>query len=299
MLTDKLYAMPRGHLETLFQLEAKLAALDAPTAPPAQPSSDAGTAIIPIVGTLFPRPNLFTLFGFGTPLTDIQQQLHKAASSAAVRRIVLNFDSPGGSITGVHELANTIKAVNKPTVAYVAGMAASAAYWLAAACDQIVTDATAELGSIGVIGVWQLGKDKNSIEIVSSNAPDKRPDGTTPEGKRVMQIEIDDLEAVFIRSLAGLRPALTEAKIKALRGGVQIGAKAVQAGLADGLGSLQGVLSGQPISKPAPQHTPAAAQQDDFKRAIAHARGLKHPEPAPAPNASGWGEAFAKARMMR
>jgi ClpP class serine protease len=215
VLNDKFYGLSEPHLEMLFQLETKLAAHPAP-APPREQPADGGTLIIPIEGILFPRPNLFTRLGFGTALADIQQQLYKANRSGLVRKVVFSFDSPGGSVTGVHELANTIKAVDKPTVAYVAGMAASAAYWLAAACDRIIADATAELGSIGVVGVWNLGKDKNSIEIVSSHAPDKRPDGTTLEGKRIMQTEIDDLEAVFIKSLAGLRPTLTRTRNQSL-----------------------------------------------------------------------------------
>jgi len=177
MLTDTLYAMPRIHLETLFRTEAKLAAMEAPTPSPVSFKTQGKTAVIAVDGVLFPKPNILTLFGFGTPLTDIRTQLEQAASSPAVAKIVFNFNSPGGSVTGIHELANTIKTVKKPTVAYVSGMAASAAYWLAAACDELVTDATAELGSIGIVGIFRVG-DKNAIEIVSSNAPDKRPDAT-------------------------------------------------------------------------------------------------------------------------
>ncbi|MEC4747420.1 S49 family peptidase [Methylomicrobium sp. Wu6] len=301
MLTDKLYAMPRLHLETLFRTEAKLAALETPTTPPATANTEGNTAVIPVNGVLFPRANIFTLFGFGTALTDIQAQINKAVTNQAVKKIVFAFDSPGGSVTGIHEQANTIKAINKPTVAYVGGMAASAAYWLAAACDQIVTDATGEMGSIGIVGVYQLGSDKNTLEIVSSHAPDKRPDGTTPEGKRVLQTQIDDLEAIFIQSLVGLRPALTEDKIKALRGGIEIGAKAVKFGLADGLGSLQGVLSGAPLNQPDSQQT-AAQDKGDWGKAFSLATGrTSQAAQAPAQNTdhTGWGSAFAKARGSR
>jgi len=321
MLTDTLYAMPRWHLETMFRSEAKLAAMEAPPASALPFKTEGQTAVIAVDGILFPKPNILTLFGFGMPLTDIRMDLELAANSPAVNKIVFNFNSPGGSVTGIHELANAIKAVKKPTVAYVSGMAASAAYWLAAACDEIVTDATAVMGSIGVIGVFRAG-DKNEIEIVSSSAPDKRPDAKTPEGKRVLQREIDDLETVFIQSIAGLRSSLSVSQIKALRGGVEIGAKAVHAGLADGLGSLQGVLDGQPAVKPDGKQG-STQNQGDWSKAIARARGHAvfgrkvEPETSPPvvvpdqnvrqtdiaqtvpvdPKANyGWKAAFAKAR---
>jgi len=309
MLTDTLYAMPRWQLETMFRTEAKLAAMDAPTAQVSPFETQGQTAVIAVDGILFPKPNILTLFGFGMPLSDIRMQLEQAASSPAVAKIVLNFNSPGGSVTGIHELANAIKAVNKPTVAYVSGMAASAAYWLAAACDEIVADATAYLGSIGVVGVFRAG-DKNAIEIVSSSAPDKRPDAATPEGKRVLQAQIDDLETVFIQSLTGLRSSLSVSQVKALRGGVEIGAKAVHAGLADGLGSLQGVLNGQPFVKPDSQQG-SAHGQGDWGLAVAKVnrlRGVSRGQPAAnRDNAetgdqdtdkSGWAKAAARVRGL-
>lgn len=300
MLTNNIYAMPRLHLETLFRTEAKLAALESPTTPPETAKTEGSTAIIQVNGVLFPRANIFTLFGLGTALTDIQAQINKAVTNLAVKKIVFAFDSPGGGVIGIHELANTIKAIQKPTAAYVGGMAASGAYWLAAACDQIVTDATGEMGSIGIVGVYQLGSDINTLEIVSSHAQDKRPDVTTPEGKRVLQTQIDDLEAVFIQSLTALRPVLTEGKIKALRGGIAIGAKAVNIGLSDGLGSLQGVLSGAPIIQP--ESRQAAQAEGDWSKAFAKATG-KTPQAAQDPTQNtdhaGWVAAFAKARGSR
>ncbi|WP_298061362.1 S49 family peptidase [uncultured Rikenella sp.] len=69
--------------------------------------------------------------------------------------IVLNIDSPGGTVAGTEELGATIRAATKPVVAFVNGMAASAAYWIASACRKIVagTD-TSIVGSIGVMCTW-------------------------------------------------------------------------------------------------------------------------------------------------
>lgn len=69
--------------------------------------------------------------------------------------IVLNIDSPGGTVAGTEELGAAIKGATKPVVGFVNGMAASAAYWLCSACRKIVagTD-TSIVGSIGVMCTW-------------------------------------------------------------------------------------------------------------------------------------------------
>nr|WP_305908476.1 S49 family peptidase [Methylomarinum sp. Ch1-1]MDP4521312.1 S49 family peptidase [Methylomarinum sp. Ch1-1] len=239
-------------MESLFDIEARLprTVSESSMIAPQALKTESAQAIIQVDGVLFPKSNILTFFGFGTALSDIQALMTQAASDPQVKKIVLNFSSPGGSVTGVNELANAIKAMNKPTVAYVSGMAASAAYWLAAACDEIVIDATATLGSIGVVGIYSA-KSKREIEIVSSNAPHKRPDLETDAGRSVAQSHVDALESVFVSALSQLRPSLSQDRIKALGGDVRVGANAVQAGLADGLGSLQGIMQGQQASKPA------------------------------------------------
>lgn len=69
--------------------------------------------------------------------------------------IIMDIDSPGGTVAGTEELAATIKAASKPIVAFVNGVAASAAYWIASSCRKIIagTD-TAIIGSIGVMSTW-------------------------------------------------------------------------------------------------------------------------------------------------
>jgi ClpP class serine protease len=250
IMTEKAYAMNLNELEGFLALDEKLSAADINQSNSTSKSlvQNGQTAVISINGALFPKPNIFTLLGFGTSLSSIQDQLHEAEKSPSIKKIILNFDSSGGSVTGINELANSIKSIQKSTTAYVTGSAASAAFWLASACDEIVCDATAMVGSIGIVGIFKKNS-QDKIEIVSSNAIDKRPDVGTDEGKAVLLKTIDDLESVFISSITQLRPKLSEDKIKALRGGVLIGAKAVNDGFADGIGSLQGLIEGKAIER--------------------------------------------------
>lgn len=205
-------------------------------------------AIIYVTGVLFPKPNILTDFGFGTALSAIQNQLYEATHDLGISKIIMCFDSPGGSITGINELADTINTLSKPCTAYVQGSAASAAFWLAAACNEIVCDNTSILGSVGVVGTFQKN-DNSKIEIVSSHAQDKRPDIESEYGKATILKTLNDLEAVFIASLTKLRPVLTTDKITGLNGGILIGANAVNAGFADGVSSLRNLILGAPINK--------------------------------------------------
>jgi signal peptide peptidase SppA len=72
------------------------------------------------------------------------------AMNPDVTRIALQVSSPGGTVTGVEELANKVRNLEKPTMAYTDTEAASAAYWIASAADRVLSSKSATIGSIGV-----------------------------------------------------------------------------------------------------------------------------------------------------
>ncbi|MDP3875417.1 MAG: S49 family peptidase [Methylobacter sp.] len=303
ILNEKTYAITAEALSNLIEVEAKFSAanLSAEHGAPSKNFEPGIVAVINISGALFPRDNIFTWLGFGVSLSSIQELLVKAANSPQIERIVLNFDSPGGSVTGINELANYIKSIDKPVTAYVSGLAASAAYWLAAACDTIVVDATAVLGSIGVVGIYRRDNGAN-IEIVSANAANKRPDPATDAGRMVIQQSINYLESVFIGALGELRPTLSASSILGLKGDIVIGNQAVQSGLADSLGSLQAVINGGAGGYTSSQQQASAADtKNGWARAFAKANGrtLASSKPAEAmtEEAAGWAKAFNAVRI--
>ena len=200
-----------------------------------------GVALIPVNGALFPRANLFSQVSGAYSVEMLAKDLAATESDLEVKGAVLMIDSPGGSTTMINEFANQVGAYSKPVIAYVIGTASSAAYWIASAADKIVMDATAMVGSIGVVAAFSKD-DNKTIEIVSSNAQDKRPDINSDEGRAVVQAIVDDMETVFIDAISEFR-GLSREQITALRGGVLIGAKAVEAGFADEIGSLEAVIT--------------------------------------------------------
>lgn len=276
------YAIAPEALNRLFPLAEQLqaAAANTPAGPTAALQIINDAAIINIAGAIFPKANIFTMFGFGVAIDSLAAQLTAAETNPAISKIIFNFDSPGGYIAGINEFSNQISAATKPTTAYISGMAASAAYWLAAACNEIITDATAVLGSIGVVAVMSVpGSDV--IEIVSTHASDKRPDPTTDSGKDTIRTTLNELEAVFHQSITTHRSVLSIEAIKALRGGLRVGANAVSSGLADRVGSQQGVIDRLP-------QTPANPS------AITPKATMIAPNPKTTVD-SGWSQAFSRA----
>lgn len=82
----------------------------------------------------------------------LAQTLRAAAADSTISAILLDIDSPGGSVTGTKEAGDAVWAARqkKPVIAYVNPLAASAAYWIASQANKIVGTTSGDVGSIGV-----------------------------------------------------------------------------------------------------------------------------------------------------
>lgn len=206
-------------------------------------------AVIPVTGPIFRYANLFTRISGATSTQVLATDIQAALDSPKVRSIVLNIDSPGGEANGISELSDMIYAgrSKKKIVAYVGGTGASAAYWIASAASEVVVDSTAIIGSIGVVLNVSISKEKEgaqSYEIVSSNAPNKRPNIATEEGRAKVAETIDALAEVFASTVArNLGVDAESVPAMGDHGGLRVGAAAVEAGLAHRLGSLESVIA--------------------------------------------------------
>ncbi|GLK86678.1 S49 family peptidase [Ancylobacter defluvii] len=203
--------------------------------------TDAGIAILPVFGPIFPRANVMTEYSGGTSVAMLQNDYRLAVAAADIHAVMLLIDSPGGAVSGINAFADLVYQgrSSKFTLAHVSGTAASAAYWIGASASEFVTEKTGILGSIGVVAaipkqVEPDGSGEVVIEVVSSNAPNKRPDPTTDEGLGEIRTMLDALEAQFIADVARAR-GVTATKVKEEfgAGGVKIGPQAVAAGMAD------------------------------------------------------------------
>ncbi|HSF95437.1 MAG TPA: S49 family peptidase, partial [Thermohalobaculum sp.] len=236
--------------------EALAARLGRPLENTARAELRDGVAVIPVTGPIFPRANLMTEHSGATSLALLATDLTAALENDRVAAVVLDIDSPGGVAFGIGEMADMIAAASKPVIAYAGGMAASAAYWIASAADEIVAHPTALLGSIGVVQALLVQERPDSegfreFEIVSSNAPNKRPDPREDAGREEIRRVLDALESEFVAAVARGRGVGAETVLSDFgRGGLlpgrdrNGGADAISAGMADRLGTLEDVLAG-------------------------------------------------------
>lgn len=204
-----------------------------------------GVAHIPIMGELTPHAETDACGAYtaGT-LTEygfIQAALIAAEDNPEVREIALEVNSPGGYIDGIDETAQVLAMIEKPVTAYVGGMAASAAYWLASQADRIVAMSPAsEVGSIGIAMEEYDDDDALASEGIahrvytSTDAPDKRPDTKTEEGRAKIVANLDALHGVFVRRVAEGRDVSPEVVRESFgRGALVIAEKALSVGMLD------------------------------------------------------------------
>lgn len=210
-----------------------------------------GVAILSIAGPIFPRANMLTQFSGAASVQILALELEAALVSPNVSAILLEVDSPGGAVPGISEFADQIFAARarKPVVAYVDGIAASAAYWLASAAAEVVSSDVGVLGSIGVVTTAEFqetpdGRGRRQVEIVSTNAGNKRPDPRTADGLATITATLDAIEGVFVGAVARHRGVSVETVLSDFgQGGVFVGSEAVEAGLADRIDNFENVLA--------------------------------------------------------
>lgn len=165
------------------------------------------TAVIKVSGVLTEAgPSMWDYFcGVGgTSYAKIRQEIGEAELDASVDDILIVFDTPGGSVDGADETWKAIESAGKPVTALVAGMCASAGYYIASACDTIITRSPASwIGSIGVV-VTDVDDKKYFekwgiyiVEVTSDNAENKRLSPLTKEGKEELRRTVNAYERQF------------------------------------------------------------------------------------------------------
>lgn len=214
-----------------------------------------GVAHIPVVGELTPKAQE-DVCGAYTAERLTEYGFIRAAALAAeadprVEAIHFEMDSPGGYLDGLDQVAQVIAGLSKPTQTNVTNMAASAAYWLASQTDRIVASSPAdEIGSIGVAVEWWDGKAAmeqagyKRMTFTSTDAPNKRPDYATDEGKAQLVASLDATHAIFARRVSKGRGVSLEKVAKDFgRGGMLLAEAAQKVGMID---AVQGVTLDRP-----------------------------------------------------
>ena len=218
--------------------------------------SGGGIAVIPIYGVITQRGNMVDdVSGPGMVSTQIiTQMLRQAVADDAVSQILLDIDSPGGSVYGVSELGDVILSARaqKPVVAIANSLAASAAYWVGSQASEFYVTAGGEVGSIGV---WQAHQDYSKAMDVAGvkttliSAGKFKVEGNPyapldEDAQGFMQSRVDDYYASFTKAVAkGRGVPITQVRDGMGQGRVLGADAALAQNMVDGIASFDQVLS--------------------------------------------------------
>jgi protease-4 len=207
-----------------------------------QPYVQNGVGVIPIAGVIGKNLSPLEKMMGAVDVNDLSAQVDLMAGDPAVEKIAFNVSSPGGTVTGVEELANKIRDLGKPTMAYTDSEMASAAYWLGSQADRVVSSSSATVGSVGVyMAIPDMSKlyEASGVRMVvikSSGSPLKGAgiEGTSLSDEQVadLQASVDSIHEDFKAAVRAKRKMVADS---ALRGQVFSGKQAAAQGLVTGL----------------------------------------------------------------
>lgn len=210
-------------------------------------------AVIPIYGTMVPRADIFTETSGLLSCEQIGQLIDAAVADPAVDVIVLDIDSPGGSVFGTAELAAKVAAARrvKRVVAVANHLACSAAFWVATQASEFVVSPSSMVGSVGVFLMHvdeseAIRTSGRAVTFISSTpekvagASEKPLDAT---GHAEMERTVNGYYAEFVRGVAAGR-GVSQGKVREDygRGGTVLAKDAVSRGMADRVATMDDTI---------------------------------------------------------
>ena len=199
--------------ETMFQIQSERVLRDT-RKQMAAANAGSGIAVLPLYGVVTQRGNMVNdISGPGSTSTQqFTSALRQVLADDTVGQILIDIDSPGGSVYGVAELASEIVKARsqKPVVAVANSLAASAAYWIGCSASEFYVTPGGEVGSIGV---WQAHFDyskaleEEGVKTTLISAGKFKVEGNPyvpldPEAQAFMQSRVDDYYNAFIQAVA-------------------------------------------------------------------------------------------------
>jgi HK97 family phage prohead protease len=258
---------------------------------PGDPDEEGPVTVIPVRGPIVPRGDqVRNVSGPGmTSAEGIQQKLRAALADDNVKGILLDVDSPGGNAALIPELAAEIMAARdqKPIYAVANTFAASAAYWIASACEQLFASPSAEVGSIGAYTAHNdlsAAQKKAGVKTTLVSAGKYKVERSpfaplSDDAKAAMQDKIDELYDCFLQAVADQRgTTVDDVTANYGQGRVLSAQKAKDAGMVDDVATydqaMQALLEriaadepdGDEPEAPVGPTTPTAADRPDEPR---------------------------------
>ena len=207
---------------------------------------EGSTAIIPIRGEMMKYPEMCGPKG----TLEITNDVIMADNNPNISGILLIIDSPGGMVTQTDLLAEAVKNAVTPVVAYVEGMAASAAYWVASSAGRII--ASSDIDQIGSIGTMcsfadlqpyyeELGvKFYEILATASKNKNKYMREIRNGNDDNYRKEVLDPINNKFMNAIKENRAGVDD---KVLNGDIYFAKDALKNGLIDEIGSIDYALS--------------------------------------------------------
>jgi signal peptide peptidase SppA len=213
-------------------------------------------AVMPVFGVLAHRMNMMTDISGGSSTEELGAQFAELANDPSIGAIVLDVDSPGGTIHGMAEMSAQIHAArnpDRPIIAVANDLMASAAYWIGSAADEIVIGPNAYVGSIGVIALHADESEFNKklgfkYELISAGKYKTEGNPFEPlgdEAKAEAQRQVDLIYADFVKDVArnrGVKQSTVKGNVFG-EGRVFTGLDAIERNMADRQGTLADTVS--------------------------------------------------------
>ncbi|MFR1533159.1 MAG: signal peptide peptidase SppA [Bilophila wadsworthia] len=216
-------------------------------------SMDGPVAVIPVEGVLTKRGLSFWGYQLAPGMRDVAAALRSACADRGVKAILLDVDSPGGTVDGIEELAEVVAEAGsaKPLYAFADGLMASAAYWLSCNAREIAAPATAEVGSIGVVMMHReyskalegAGITCNIIAAGHYKAAGNMVEPLSEEMRAYLQSGIDDTYELFLQAVERGRNVSREKALAMADGKMFTGTEALKTGLVDRVCSREAFIT--------------------------------------------------------
>lgn len=212
-----------------------------------------GNAIIPVYGVISKRMTWLSRISGGTSTQILKKQIDAAINDSQINSIILDIDSPGGSSDGVPEIADYIFEARekKQIIAFCDGMAASAAYFIAAAANKVYATKSTDVGSIGVYAVvydatvrnHQAGLNVEVIKAGKYKATGHPAKPITSDDRMIIQSKVDEIYDLFKDSVKKYRSMSDDAIAEVATGRTWIASKALGNKLIDGIGDIENYIN--------------------------------------------------------
>lgn len=231
-------------------------------------------AVVRVFGPIMQRASSFGPCESGASAEDIGAALAAAEGDETIAQVLMEFDTPGGSVFGIRELGDQIRGMSKPVVGLANSMSASAGYWLLSQCTEAYVTPG---GMVGSIGVYTAHEDMSKalealgVKVTLISAGKFKIEGNPfePLGEEAhahTQSEVNDYYDMFVRAVArGRKVGVDDVRNGMGQGRMLLANAAVEQKLVDGVATFGEVVKkmqrAQQAAKPARSARAAMARE--------------------------------------